>query len=69
MLADRLWQDAERAKSKTTRVSAEPTKEKPVARSEVAEGTLGEYLIQKGADDQLENLDGMTPYDGIGAGA
>ena len=33
------------------------------------EGTLGEYLIQKGADDQLENLDGMTPYDGIGAGA
>ena len=32
------------------------------------EGTLGEYLIQKGADDQLENLDGMTPYDGIGAG-
>ena len=31
------------------------------------EGTLGEFLIQKGADDSLENVDHMTPYDGIGA--
>jgi hypothetical protein len=31
------------------------------------QGTLGEFLIQKGADDGLENQDGLTPYDGIGA--
>ena len=28
------------------------------------EGTLGEYLIGRGADDMLENL-GLSPYDGI----
>lgn len=32
-----------------------------------AEGTLGEFLIQKGADDSIENAEGLTPYDGIGA--
>jgi len=32
-----------------------------------AEGSLGEFLIQKGADDSLENADGLTPYDGLGA--
>jgi hypothetical protein len=31
------------------------------------QGTLGEFLIQKGADDGLENQDGLTPYDGIGS--
>eukprot|EP01041_Mallomonas_annulata_P003889 gene3889-7762_t len=30
------------------------------------DGLLGEYLIERGADDTLENADGMTPYDGIG---
>jgi len=30
-----------------------------------AEGTLGEYLIEHGADDTIENLDGLTPYDGV----
>lgn len=29
------------------------------------EGTLGEYLIERGADDTLENLDGLSPYDGV----
>ena len=28
-------------------------------------GTLGEYLIEHGADDSLENKIGLTPYDGI----
>ena len=32
------------------------------------DGTLGEFLIQKGANDTLANVDGLTPYDGIGAG-
>lgn len=32
-----------------------------------AEGTLGEYLIEHGADDTIENIDGLTPYDGITA--
>jgi ankyrin repeat protein len=31
------------------------------------EGTLGEFLIQKGADDTIENSEGLTPYDGIGS--
>ena len=31
------------------------------------EGTLGEYLIEHGADDSLENIDGLTPYDGVTA--
>ena len=30
-----------------------------------AEGTLGEYLIEHGADDTIENLDGLTTYDGV----
>jgi ankyrin repeat protein len=29
------------------------------------EGQLGEYLIEHGADDTIENLDGLTPYDGV----
>lgn len=29
------------------------------------EGTLGEYLIEHGADDTLENVDNLTPYDGV----
>ena len=29
------------------------------------EGLIAEYLIQNGADDTLENVDGLTPYDGI----
>ena len=29
------------------------------------EGLLGEYLIEHGADDSMENLAGLTPYDGI----
>lgn len=29
------------------------------------EGLLGEYLIEHGADDSVENLLGLTPYDGI----
>ena len=32
------------------------------------EGTLGEYLIEHGADDTIENVDGLTAYDGL-AGA
>merc|ERR1711871_641246 len=30
------------------------------------EGTLGEFLIEKGADDMIENTDGLSPYDGLG---
>lgn len=30
-----------------------------------AEGTLGEYLIGHGADDTIENVFGLTPYDGL----
>jgi ankyrin repeat protein len=30
-----------------------------------SEGLLGEYLIEHGADDTIENLAGLTPYDGI----
>ena len=29
------------------------------------EGALGEYLIEHGADDSIENLLGLSPYDGI----
>jgi ankyrin repeat protein len=32
------------------------------------EGNLGEYLIEHGADDSIENIDGLTPYDGVGGG-
>jgi ankyrin repeat protein len=28
------------------------------------EGVLGEYLIERGADDSIENINGLTPYDG-----
>jgi hypothetical protein len=31
------------------------------------EGQLGEYLIEHGADDTMENIDGLTPYDGLAA--
>lgn len=30
------------------------------------DGLLGEYLIEQGADDSMENADGLTAYDGIG---
>ncbi|CAM9255759.1 unnamed protein product, partial [Ectocarpus fasciculatus] len=30
------------------------------------EGQIGEYLIAHGADDTLENVEGLTPYDGLG---
>jgi pimeloyl-ACP methyl ester carboxylesterase len=30
-----------------------------------SEGVLGEYLIEKGANDTLENLEGLTAYDGV----
>ena len=30
-----------------------------------SDGTLGEYLIERGADDSLENIDGLTAYDGV----
>lgn len=30
-----------------------------------SEGTLGEYLIGHGADDTIENVFGLTPYDGL----
>lgn len=30
-----------------------------------SEGTLGEYLIEHGADDSIENVEGLTPYDGL----
>ncbi len=29
------------------------------------EGAIAEYLIENGADDTLENVDGRTPYDGF----
>jgi hypothetical protein len=29
------------------------------------EGTLAEYLISNGADDTIENVDGLTAYDGV----
>lgn len=29
------------------------------------EGILAEYLIEHGADDTMENVEGLTPYDGI----
>ena len=29
------------------------------------EGLIAEYLIQNGADDTIENVDGLTAYDGI----
>jgi len=28
-------------------------------------GMLGEYLIEQGADDSIENLQGLSPYDGV----
>jgi ankyrin repeat protein len=28
-------------------------------------GALGEYLIEHGADDTVENVGGLTPYDGV----
>ena len=31
------------------------------------QGLIGEYLIEHGADDTIENLQGLTPYDGITA--
>jgi ankyrin repeat protein len=30
-----------------------------------SEGHLGEYLIEHGADDTIENIEGLTAYDGI----
>ncbi len=30
------------------------------------EGVLGEYLISHGADDTIENVFGLSPYDGLG---
>lgn len=33
------------------------------------DGGLGEYLIENGADDTIENMEGCTPYDGVGSGA
>ena len=33
------------------------------------DGLLGEYFIEHGADDTIENVEGLTPYDGIGAAA
>ena len=29
------------------------------------EGSIGEYLIEHGADDTIENISGLTPYDGV----
>ena len=29
---------------------------------------LGEYLVQKGADDSLKNADGLTCYEGLNLG-
>jgi ankyrin repeat protein len=29
------------------------------------EGAIGEYLIEHGADDSIENIQGLTPYDGV----
>ena len=30
-----------------------------------SEGNMGEYLIEHGADDTVENIEGLTPYDGL----
>lgn len=30
------------------------------------QGTLGEFLIENGADDTIENSFGLTAYDGLG---
>jgi ankyrin repeat protein len=32
-----------------------------------ASGQLGEYLIERGADDTIDNIEGLTPYDGVAA--
>jgi hypothetical protein len=32
-----------------------------------AEGQLGEYLIEHGADDTIDNIEGLTAYDGVTA--
>ena len=32
-------------------------------------GEIAEFLIEKGADDTIENNDGLTCYDGLGSGA
>lgn len=29
------------------------------------EGAIGEYLISHGADDTIDNIDGLTAYDGV----
>ncbi len=29
------------------------------------DGVLGEYLIEHGADDTIENINGLSPYDGV----
>jgi len=31
------------------------------------EGAIAEYLIEHGADDAIENVDGLSPYDGVSA--
>jgi ankyrin repeat protein len=31
-----------------------------------SEGTIGEYLIEHGADDTIENVAGLVAYDGLG---
>lgn len=30
-----------------------------------SEGKIGEYLIERGADDTIDNVEGMTCYDGV----
>lgn len=30
-----------------------------------SEGKIGEYLIERGADDTIDNIEGMTCYDGV----
>ena len=30
-----------------------------------SDGILGEYLIERGADDTIENIEGKTAYDGV----
>ncbi len=30
-----------------------------------SEGAIAEYLIEHGADDTIENIQGLTPYDGV----
>ena len=32
------------------------------------EGTVGEFLIERGADDTIENKQGLSPYDGLSIG-